>query len=114
MVTFFNIHIDVPEPVVVTANIKDDREVILKWKEPENNGAAITQYSIYQRVANDEQWTRVAVINDINKREYNVRVEKGKEYEFVVTATNEYGESLKNKGRIKILVVLGGTLLQMM
>ena len=86
----------------------------LKWRKPEDNGAVITQYSIYQRSANDEQWTRVAVINDISKLEYNVKVEKGKDCEFVITATNKYGESLKNRGRIKILVVLGGTLLQMM
>ena len=110
---FFNTHTDVPEPVVVTANVKDD-EVTLKWRKPEDNGAVITQYSIYQRSANDEQWTRVAVINDISKLEYNVKVEKGKDCEFVVTATNKYGESLKNRGRIKILVALGGTLLQMM
>ena len=86
----------------------------LKWKEPENNGAVIVRYTIYKRIANDEQWTRVVDINDISKREYVVIVEKGKEYEFVVTATNKYGESLKNKGRIKTVMVLGGTLPQML
>ena len=80
----------------------------LKWKEPENNGGAITRYTIYQRVANDEQWTRVAVLNCISKREYVIRVEKSGSYEFVVTATNKYGESLKNKDRIKTVDVNGG------
>ena len=54
------------------------------------------------------------VINDISKRKFVIRVEKGKTYEFVVTATNKYGESLKNKDIIKIVVVFGGKLLQMM
>ena len=56
----------------------------------------------------------VDVINDISKREFVVRVEKGKTYEFVVTATNKYGESLKNKDKIKIVVVFGGKSLRMM
>ena len=84
----------------------------LKWKEPENNGAVITQYSIYQRIVNDKQWTKVEVINDISKRQFVVRVEKGKQYEFVVTATNKYGESLKNKERIETVNIEGGTLLK--
>ena len=54
----------------------------------------------------------VAVINDISKREFVVRVEKGKQYEFVVTATNKYGESLKNKERIETVNIEAGTLLE--
>ena len=72
------------------------------------------QYTVYKRIGNDEQWTMVDVLNDISKREFVVRVEKGKTYEFVVTATNKYGESLKNKDRIKIVVILEGKLLRMM
>ena len=72
------------------------------------------RYTIYKRIGNDEHWTMVDVINDISKREFVVRVEKGKQYEFVVTATNKYGESLKNKDTIKIVVVFGGKVLQMM
>ena len=109
----FNNFTDVPEPVAVTAEVKDD-EVTLKWKEPDNNGAVIMRYTIYKRIGNDEQWTMVDVINDISKREFVIIVEKGKTYEFVVTATNKYGESLKNKDRIKIVVVFGGKLLRMM
>lgn len=85
----------------------------LIWKEPENNGANITQYSIYQRNVNDEKWTMVEVINDISKREFVVRVKKGKQYEFVVTATNKHGESLKNKERIEMVNIEGGMLLKM-
>ena len=88
--------------------------MILRWEEPENNGAVITQYSIYQKTGNEEEWTRVEVINDISKREYVVTVEKDKKYEFVVTATNKYGESIKNKDNIKTVNVSGGMLLQIM
>ena len=85
----------------------------LRWKAPENNGAEITLYSIYQRIGNEEQWTSVDVINDISKREFVVRVEKDKEYEFVVTATNKYGESEKNKDNVKRVIIETGTLLKM-
>ena len=85
----------------------------LRWEEPENNGAVITQYSIYERIGNEEQWKRVDVINDISKREYVVRVEKDKKYEFVVTATNKYGESEKSKDNIKTVNKEEGTLLKM-
>ena len=105
---YFNVRTDVPDLVVFEADANDD-EVTLKWKEPGNNGAAITQYSIYQRVVNDEQWTMVAVINDVSKREFVVTVEKGKKYEFVVTATNKYGESLKNKNLIETVNTKEGT-----
>ena len=107
-----NTRTDAPDPVFFEVDVNDD-EVTLKWKEPENNGAAITQYSIYQRIVNDEEWTMVADINDISKREFVVRVEKGKQYEFVVTATNKYGESLKTKERIETVNIEGGTLLKM-
>ena len=78
-------------------------EITLKWEEPENNGAAITQYSVYQRILNDEQWTKIGTITEISKPEYVVKVETGKEYEFVVTATNKHGESSKDDiKRVKI------------
>ena len=98
--------------MVIAADVEDDK-VTLKWKEPENNGAVITGYTIYQRIENDQQWTRVAVINDISKRQYVISVNKGKKYEFVVTASNKYGQSLKNKDNIYTVDVLGGTLLKM-
>ena len=82
-------------------------EIILKWKEPNNNGADITQYSIYQRFINDEQWTKIGTITDIYKQEYVVKIEKGKEYEFVVTASKKYGKSSKEE-KIKRIKVLEG------
>ena len=85
----------------------------LKWEEPENNGAVILQYSIYQRIANDERWTNLKNITVIPKREYVVTVKKGNKYQFLVTATNKYGESKKNGNNIKTVDLNGGTLLQM-
>ena len=71
-------------------------EITLKWDEPVNNGANITQYSIYQRITGDERWETLALITDVSKREYVFKVEKGKGYEFVVTARNKYGESSRD------------------
>ena len=73
-----------------------DAEITLEWEEPFNNGANITQYSVYQRMSNHERWRTLAVITDIPKREDAVKVGKDKEYEFVVTATNKHGESPKD------------------
>lgn len=81
-------------------------EITLKWKEPENNGAAITQYSVYQRTGNDQRWRKLEDLLDIARREYVVTMEKNKTYEFVVTATNKYGES--PKGYAKVVQILGG------
>lgn len=41
----------------------------------------------------------------ISARELKVEVEQDKVYEFVVTGTNELGESLKEEGKILRLVV---------
>ena len=79
--------------------------VILKWKEPDNNGAVIIEYSVYQRFVNGDEWKKIATIFDVYNRSYAVEIEKGKEYEFVVTATNKYGESSMEQDikRIKVL-----------
>ena len=95
---------DVPAPVKLTAEEKSG-EITLKWDEPESNGAAITQYSVYQRMLNDKEWDNPKNITDISKREYVFEGEEGEEYEFVVTATNKYGESSK----IQMVKVLKGT-----
>ena len=77
--------------------------ITLKWSEPQNHGKEITQYTVYQRIVTDdkpEQWKKLKTINDISDREFTVELEKGKVYEFVVTATNEFGESLKEDGKV--------------
>ena len=89
-----------------------DTEVKIKWNEPQNNGAPITQYTVYQRTVSDDgkprQWSKIKVIDNVSVREVAVKLEKGKEYEFVVTARNRFGESLQEEWEIKTIVVLGG------
>ena len=76
---------------------KDDT-ITLKWKEPESNGKVITMYTVYQRVVTDGkvgQWTIIQNISDVSVRELKITLERGKVYQFAITATNELGESLK-------------------
>ena len=74
--------------------------ITLKWKEPESNGKVITMYTVYQRVVTDgkvEQWTAIRRIRDVSVRELKITLERGKVYQFAITATNELGESLKQE-----------------
>ena len=77
-----------------------DDTITLKWKEPESNGKVITMYAVYQRVVTDGkagQWTEIEKIRDVSVRELKIALERGKVYQFVITATNELGESLKQE-----------------
>ena len=74
--------------------------ITLKWKEPESNGKVITMYTVYQRVVTDGkvgQWTEIRRIRDVSLRELKIPLERGKVYQFAITATNELGESLKQE-----------------
>ena len=78
---------------------KDDT-ITLKWKEPESNGKNITMYTVYQRVVTDGkvgQWRVIRRIRDVSERELKIVLERGKVYQFAITATNELGESLKQE-----------------
>ena len=77
-----------------------DDAITLKWKEPESNGKVITMYTVYQRVVTDGkvgQWTKRRKIRDVSVRELKIALERGKVYQFAITATNELGESLKQE-----------------
>ena len=81
-----------------------DDTITLKWSEPQNNGKVITQYTVYQRILTDgkpHEWIRLKTITDVSVRELKVELEEGKVYEFVVTATNELGESFKEDRAIR-------------
>ena len=81
-----------------------DDTITLKWSEPQNNGKVITQYTVYQRIVTDgkpHEWIRLKTITDVSVRELKVELEEGKVYEFVVTATNELGESFKEDRAIR-------------
>ena len=93
------------------AEVQSD-EVALKWTKPINNGADITQYNVYIRNVSSNgtvgDWKKLEVIHDVSVREYVITLKKGQRYEFVVTATNKYGESLKEQQNVKRIRVLGG------
>ena len=57
-------------------------------------------YTVYLRVMTDGkvgQWTEIRKIRDVSVRELKIVLERGKVYQFAVTATNELGESLKQE-----------------
>ena len=87
--------------------------ITLKWKEAENNGAPITQYTVYRRTVREDgtslNWIKVKEITDTSDRTVVVsNFEKGKEYELVVTATNSFGEGGKEERKIRKMKVSGG------
>ncbi|KAM7437881.1 39S ribosomal protein L41 [Porites harrisoni] len=86
-----------PSVVKTTCN-ETDGKVTLTWKQPNRNGAAITRYKIYQKKGSEKNWMEIATILENNSsHKYEVRnLEKDEVYVFLVTATNKYGESLKN------------------
>ena len=87
-------------------------EVLIKWNEPQNNGAPITQYTVYQRTVSDvgtaRKWQKMKEITDPLVRQFAINLEKGAIYEFIVTATNSHGESFKEEEKIKQIEILGG------
>ena len=83
-------------------------EVTLKWEEPNNNGAEITMYTVYYGTQSDEQWKETKKIT-VSRRKYVVKVEMGKKYKVLVTASNKYGESSK-EGKIQRVDVPEGGL----
>ena len=88
-------------------------KVNLKWEESQNSGAPITKYTVYQRIVNDgntsHEWAKVQDITSVSVREVAVDLEIGRDFEFVVTASNKCGESKKEEEKIKRISVLGGT-----
>ncbi|KAL9964770.1 hypothetical protein ACROYT_G028455 [Oculina patagonica] len=103
---------DTPNIIEMPAEVQSD-EVALKWTKPVSNGADITQYTVYIRNVSSNgtvgDWRKLEVIREVSVREYVVTLKRGQRYEFVVTATNKYGESLKEQKNIKRSKVLGGS-----
>ena len=74
--------------------------ITLKWKEPQRNGKVNIMYTVYQRVVTDGkvgQWTIIKNISKVSVIELKITLERGKVYQFAITATNELGESLKQE-----------------
>ena len=102
---------ETPDIIDVPGEIHSD-EVALKWSKPNSNGADITQYTVYIRDVNSNgtvgDWRKLEVIFDVFAREYVITLKNGQQYDLLVTATNQYGESLKEQHNIKRIRVLGG------
>ena len=43
------------------------------------------------------QWTEIKKIKDVSVRELKIALERGKVYQFAITATNKLSESLKQE-----------------
>ena len=85
----------------------------LRWSKPKENGAPITSYTIYRRLVGEngqkDQWDKIKTLSVDLPLSYNVTLDWGKHYEFVVTATNSFGEATKEDNRIKDVQVDKGT-----
>ena len=82
----------------------------MKWSKPQNNGKEITQYTVYQRVVTYDkprEWIKLKTFRNSSVREFTVDLMKGKMYEFVVTATNDFGESLKEPEKFVLVMASG-------
>ena len=105
---------ETPDIIDLPAEIHSD-EVVLKWTTPSSNGADITQYTVFIRNVTSSDivgdWRKIEVICDASIHEYVVTLNKGQQYDLVVTATNKYGESLKEQHNIKRIRVLEGTII---
>ena len=96
--------------VPVPREITEDR-VTLTWRAPKDNGGVITEYTAYQRKVNGSpsDWERKPTGLHSLQHEI-VGLERGKMYEFQVTATNRYGESPKGEDATRGVRVLGKAL----
>ena len=67
---------------------------------------------MYRRTVHEDgtslKWIKIKEITDTSDRKVVVNFQKGKEYEFVVTATNMFGEGGKEERKIRKIKVLGG------
>ena len=91
----------------------DSRNLTLKWMEPESNGADIEKYTVYKRLVTSEAqesiWEEVATTR---AREYFIELERGRTYEFSITATNKCGEGEKGN-KFQSVFVLEGKLVDL-
>ncbi|KAJ7371867.1 hypothetical protein OS493_022584 [Desmophyllum pertusum] len=60
-------------------NITKEVELKIKWNQPQNFGAPITKYTVYQRtdIEGDKtgRWTKIKIITDVSAREFDVKLE---------------------------------------
>ena len=65
---------------------------------------------MYRRTVREDgtslNWSKIKEITDTSDRKVVVNLEKGKEYEFAVSATNIFGEEGKEERKIRKIKVL--------
>ena len=101
--SFFN-DTDVPMPVelIDVPSVVSSDQMTLKWRKPNDNGAAITGYAVYQRSVSEHGGTSEwQFINSTSDCKYVIKLERGKKFDFIVTAKNRCGESLKAEDNVK-------------
>ena len=101
-----------PVKLINVDPIVDKCDMVLKWREPQDNGAPITRYHVYRRIAKrggtPQSWTK---IHSASGRvfEYHVfHLERGTEYDFKVTAENKIGEGRDEESHSKRVKVREG------
>ena len=84
--------------------------ITLTWNTLQDEREPIEKYTVYQRNLNGvSEWTELTTLENRSVSEYSVRgLKSGEKYEFLVTATNRYGEGLKGEG-VKVKVSKGNT-----
>ena len=85
------------------SKVKENR-ITLKWSKPQDQKNTIQKYTVYQGTVNESgkvtELTELTTIENSSVCEYLVEnLERGKKYEFLVTATNKYGEGMKGQGK---------------
>ena len=115
---FFVILTDCPMPVELDIpEIRRDPsidkcDITMKWKEPCDNGASITRYRVYQRILGgthiQQQWRNIYSSNCSDFQYHVFNLQRGKEYEFKVTAENKIGEGRDDETHYKRVKVREG------
>ena len=58
------------------------KEVTIKWSEPQDNGAPINLYTVYQRIVKEGdikgEWIKIREIKDLTSRQVVVSLDKNK------------------------------------
>ncbi|XP_032229404.2 neural cell adhesion molecule 1-like [Nematostella vectensis] len=85
----------------IKANATTGSKITLEWSKPDDNGGVIQFYSLYCQVTfpdgHSSGWKTLANMTDSCVLHYTYEgTSPGRTYRFLVTATNQYGESVRD------------------
>ncbi|XP_031569708.1 hemicentin-1-like isoform X2 [Actinia tenebrosa] len=93
----------------LTISINDTAELFIRltWTKPNDNGGDLIKFTIYMKEDDEFNCTKAKDILDLSVLEYTLRksVDYGKNYTFLVTAWNKYGESMKDDVMAKTISI---------